>query len=481
MNSAVSCTTSLNRSSVARSPSLAVHELGVVDRVRLLPDEERADARRRLRAARVGHLRPAGARVALARGGGARPRQDPVVVAEAPLQQRQPAPQREVRGVPPVHLEVELAVPAVEGEPGLLRRVAAGALDGREVLRQDDAPLELAPARVAAHGEVDGAARGPEAIPVLACLSQGLVEARERLGDGAGREADRDFERVSAAARGEQVVVPRVLGQSARGSPGEAHLVAVVVQAALQDGASWFRADERRLVGVGSGPVGRGRVASPVREAQPDRDLPAPDERRDDAHRDRVQPRMAQGLDVHLLTVQAEAAAEHAPPQVEDLLDVLDVVTRRLAPVPQPQPEADASQVESVRVLAQPLDLGCALVAGDVGVPDLVAARVELGEAKAVDRIALGVGRGVPAPLRERAERDRLVVGFSERLQAGRVGSEGELAVADRERRARVEAAQHRIVAGDERLPVDGAGVRGASHPCDQEQQQREADAGHRD
>jgi len=54
------------------------------------------------------------------------PSQDRVVVAEAPLEQRQAAPQRELRRVPPVHLEVELALPAVERQPRLLRRIAPG-------------------------------------------------------------------------------------------------------------------------------------------------------------------------------------------------------------------------------------------------------------------------------------------------------------------------------------------------------------------
>ena len=92
MNSAVSKTISRNRSSVARSPALAGRQLGVVDRVRLLPDQERADARRRLRAARLGHLGPARAGVALSRRRGPRAGQDRVVAAQAPLQHRPAGP-----------------------------------------------------------------------------------------------------------------------------------------------------------------------------------------------------------------------------------------------------------------------------------------------------------------------------------------------------------------------------------------------------
>jgi hypothetical protein len=43
-------------------------------------------------------------------------------VAEGSFQDLGMAPERPVRGVPPVHLHVELAVPGVDAEAGLLRR-----------------------------------------------------------------------------------------------------------------------------------------------------------------------------------------------------------------------------------------------------------------------------------------------------------------------------------------------------------------------
>src|ERR1019366_4941846 len=61
----------------------------------------------------------------------------------------------------------KLAVPTIAGEPGLLRGHGTGALDGGEVLGEDDAPLQLAGARVRRGGEVDGGAGGPEGGPVL--------------------------------------------------------------------------------------------------------------------------------------------------------------------------------------------------------------------------------------------------------------------------------------------------------------------------
>ena len=257
--------------------------------------------------------------------------------------------------------------------------------------------------------------------------------------------------------------MPRLLREAAAGVPGEPRVVEVVVEAALELRASRARAHERRLVRLRPRPVRRGRTARAVGEAQADRDAPPPDEGRDDPYRDEVQARVAERLHRHLLPVEAEAAAERAVPQVEHLLDVGEVVAGRLAPVGVREAEADAAEVQPVRVGPQPLDLRRPSVARDVRVADLPPVRVELREAEPLDRPAGRVRGGVPAPLRERAERDRLVVGLGEGLEAGRVGGECELAVPDRQGRLRVEGPQDRAVAIDEGPPVDrGRRRRGA-------------------
>jgi hypothetical protein len=111
----------------ARVAMLAPAEFRVKNRMRLLPDEERPDGRRRFRAAGTGHLRPARAGVALLFGRAFRARQDFLVIAEAAFQQRQAVPQREVRLVPPVHFQMEFALPGVVSQAGFLRRIFAGA------------------------------------------------------------------------------------------------------------------------------------------------------------------------------------------------------------------------------------------------------------------------------------------------------------------------------------------------------------------
>ena len=259
--------------------------------------------------------------------------------------------------------------------------IAAGALDRGEVLREHDAALELAPARVAALREVDRAAGRPEALPVLA---RGLARLRRSpAGTPPRRRAGR---RPRAASNApvvrrwlEHEVVSRLLEEPAAGRPREPHLVAIAVEPTRE------RPRSRVAAGRASsrGPPGRvqsAAVVSPaaVGEAQPDRDLPARDERRDDAHGDASRRGWHERLDLDRLAVEPEAAAQRRRPTGRAPAR-RRVRSSRVAarPSAQPQPEADAAQVQPVRVPAQPLDLGRAPVAGDVRVADLAAVRVE--------------------------------------------------------------------------------------------------------
>src|ERR1700690_372905 len=114
----------------------------------LLPDQQLADARRAAPAVGRGHLGPPRATVSLVSRLLAGRRENGGVPAQAALQQVRAIPEREVGGVPPVHFEVELAVPTVAREAGFLGRRGAGALDRRQVLRQNEAPLEFLRPRV---------------------------------------------------------------------------------------------------------------------------------------------------------------------------------------------------------------------------------------------------------------------------------------------------------------------------------------------
>ena len=63
--------------------------------------------------------------------------------------------------------------------------------------------------------------------------------------------------------------------------------------------------------------------------------------------------------------------------------------------------------------------------------------------------------RCVPAPLRHCAERHCLFVKLGKSLQAGHVAGKRKFAVADRQRRERLELAKNGIVPRDERTSID--------------------------
>ena len=418
----------------------AVAQLGHGDGVRLLPDEQRADVGRAVASVGRGHFRPARAGVSLdarlfARGG-----QDGAVPAQAALEQRRAAPQGEVRGVPKVHFQMELAEPAIAGEAGFLRRERAGALNGRLVLRKHDAAFQFLGARVAAAGEIHRAAAGPEAAPVLAAGRQSF------LGGGKWSRSPacppKLTDEIQAVSRRPQhkPVRPFALHFAGR-LPGNADGVSIAVELAGDvepvRAAGRFRAP----VLFRMAPVGGVHGARAVRKLEADRHAAA------DPHRQQVELGMASRLHHHPLAVPLELAVQYAGPQVERLPgcgDVAGLFDRK----------ADLSQVQPVRVLAQPVEQ-CHLPVRAGGIPDLAPVGIEHGQPQIRGALSARVGNGMPAPLRHGAERHLPVVERRESLQAGGVGRECELAVAHRERGPAVERAEHRVVTLHQRAPVD--------------------------
>src|SRR5262245_28775778 len=111
--------------------------------MRLLPDQEGAHRRGALLPFVVGHLLPSHSLIALSLGNVLRFIKYFCIPLQAPLEQGGPAPEGKMHRMPPMHLEVGLAIPAVVGESSLLRWIIAGALDPRQILRQDDPPFQL--------------------------------------------------------------------------------------------------------------------------------------------------------------------------------------------------------------------------------------------------------------------------------------------------------------------------------------------------
>ena len=149
--------------------------------------------------------------------------------------------------------------------------------------------------------------------------------------------------------------------------------------------------------------------------------------------------RMADGFDFDRLAFEAKVAHQDAFPESQRLANFRQIFGLGAGAVGLGEAETEPAEVEAVRIGPQPGDFGRAAVARDVGVADLAAVGVELAEVELFDRPAVRIGSRVPAPMGERAERDRLVVRFGKGLQAGHVGRKRELAVADREGRFRIE------------------------------------------
>src|ERR1017187_1292312 len=100
--------------------------------MRLLPDQVGFKIRRSEITSRTYTLGPARAFIALILGHGFSLGQNALVVRKAALQQFTATPQWKMRRVPPVHLKMKFAEPAVTGKSSLLRRQRATTLNARE-------------------------------------------------------------------------------------------------------------------------------------------------------------------------------------------------------------------------------------------------------------------------------------------------------------------------------------------------------------
>ncbi len=172
-----------------------------------------------------------------------------------------------------------------------------------------------------------------------------------------------------------------------------------------------------------------------------------------DSYGDQVLCGMTAGLGYDLLAAAFELTVQSAGPQIEGLPDEPDVCDLF-------DGEADTSQVQAVRVLAEPIE-ELLLSVGGGRVADLAAEGVEFSQAEIGRALAGEVGCRVPAPLRLRAQRHLALVRLGKGLQARGVGGEGEFAVADGKRGARVQRVQRRIVARNEAAAVEPGGSTG--------------------
>ena len=374
-----------------RRPLPPIH-LGEDERVHLVPHEEGAGAARpgveRVTTikghplGRADHLRPPHAVVTLhAPRVRRREAARALKVGLATLRARRAAPQVKVVVVVPTHLEVELAVPRIEHEARLLRRVRARLLREHDPLRQHEAPLELVRARRGAAAEVERRAATPHARPVGGRRGKRLRGRRRRrrlellrepkggveaLGPGTAAIAlqerrdrrilrcDDEGMRQHAAARPHRVRRRKCDGRAATRIQARVDVIGGRVEGVLEHAPGI--ANDCTLMAHRLAPIAapfEARVA--VREGY----AQAEAQRRAHADGQRVEGRMHGRGDIDARAIQGKGGMQRAGPEVEPLVDLRDVlcgddgVLLILAAI---SPQEDAPEVEAVRVRAQVFD-----------------------------------------------------------------------------------------------------------------------------
>ncbi len=341
-----------------------------------------------------------------------------------------------------MHLQVKLAVPAVAGQSGFLRRQRARTLDRCQVLRENDAPLQFMGALVVRTGEIDCAARCPEALPVRARRGEDRFGCRGSL-----------VPRLLKPAH--KMRSPSLWGVSTRRcAPSRCIAAESQPIVTVYSSSSSRRSISARFAGepdlspmpVRLFPIRRAHCARAIRKLEDYRDPPL------HPNRDGILRRVTARIHRDLPALPLKLAVQNAGPQIENLPDAADLF--RFC-----DRETDPAEVKAVRILAQPVEER-RLPGAARGVANLASEGVEISKPEIRRRAAGSIRRGVPAPLRLGAERHLILVEFREGLQPGRVGGEGKFAVTHRERRAGIKGVQCGIVSGNQRAPIDLRRVR---------------------
>ena len=115
--------------------------------------------------------------------------------------------------------------------------------------------------------------------------------------------------------------------------PAGGGVVSLLVEGAGEGGAVGGGHLQDGFVGGGFGPVGRDGRAGAVGKMNLDADAASFEQRRNDAHGEHVQIRMANGERIDGLAFEGEVAPQRAAPQVEGLLHASEVVGPGDAPI----------------------------------------------------------------------------------------------------------------------------------------------------
>ena len=292
--------------------------------MRLLPNQVAADIRRSLDRTRVGHLHPTDALEALPLSNLTSIRFSLVVPGERPLQLIGMLPEGKPGLMPIDHLEVELAEPGVVGQTSLLRWCLASALSSKEILAQNNTPLQFLSSWVLTMTKVDSCAIVPELTPRKFASGSSLCERRQFVRLFVFREQDSHSERLTRLSWSQQKEV-RLLGsrKDSLALPRYMNKVNSLVNRTLEQGRRLSSRDNLSRVSISVLPVA-GVVAvsaSRVRETERQRSGAVA------CHfgRDQVSVWVAYSLDEKLLVGITETALNLADPHIELALDLREV------------------------------------------------------------------------------------------------------------------------------------------------------------
>ena len=214
----------------------SVTQFGVINRMRLLPNEKWGDRRRPFAPIRAHHLRPAHTAVTLQCRGSCEPPAEWTDTTAGFVQAGQAAPTartepRATNGIQGEALPYQLLQvrPVSGGGNGPAR------LYGNQVLRENDPAFEFVGPWIRAAGEINRAAVAPEMLPVSRAALPRIGRHRaDRANHRRRRECDNAFKAAAGPRRNKLVLVCPVSWNCAPLGIDHAHVVPVGIERALK-------------------------------------------------------------------------------------------------------------------------------------------------------------------------------------------------------------------------------------------------------
>ena len=132
--------------------------------------------------------------------------------------------------MPPNHLEVETAEPAVVHQTGFLRWEQSAFICTHQVLREDNTPFQFQPAGIFAAGKIDGGSRTPIFLPTGSTLPFDRGNRLGHIDDRLRREAAGKRESGGMPGLEEELMrLFRFTAESSRAGPVKSSIVVSII------------------------------------------------------------------------------------------------------------------------------------------------------------------------------------------------------------------------------------------------------------